>query len=336
MDNVFHPPSITEPCFICDLKKKDDILYGPFMEQGGIRCHYFCILFCLDLPTNGCDIKDMAGFRVDDIKTCMEQHKKRKWTCFYCGGPNPASVCHRKVCRKRFHVPCAMDNNALMKFYGGFESFCDIDAKKMIKRAELPAPDQLCDICFDTLGKYDPVGCFQPPCCIDNVKEKEKGKRYWMHYRCAMQGGRTLGYYFNCFAYSCGETSDEAKQGYLDCGIFLPKRDALYENGKHFKKLDKPIANEPYLETTYDNDATLFQKTFIPDVETEVDCDYANRCIGSKLGMADIVKCRMDGCELYVHVKCIRYYRDLKSNRESREEKFFCKKCTKNSCLALV
>lgn len=321
----------------------DDILFGPFMTQKDIRCHYFCLLFFHDLVPNGCDIRDMAGYVVDDIKACVDQIKKNKWKCYYCKGPNPASVCCKKACRKRFHLPCAMKNHCLARFYDLYETFCDEDAKKMIVRDELPAKDQICEICYDSLGEYNPVSCFQPPCCVQHVKEKEHGKTYWMHYRCVMKGARELGYYFNCFAYSCftadakarAEDREKAKQGYLDLGIYIPKRDALYESGDHFKKLDKPITDEEYLETTYDQDATIFQRTFILE-EEEIDCDYSNRCVGSKLGMRDIVTCGIEGCDVFVHVKCIRYYRDLKSNKAAREEKFFCKECTKHSCLALV
>lgn len=313
----------------------DDILYGPIMSQGGIRCHYFCLLFCKGLYTNGCDILDIAGYVVADIKDCMRQIKKRKWTCHYCKGPNPAAVCMRKGCRMRYHVPCAMKNNCLMRFFDENDTFCADHAKEMIVRDELPAKDQICEICYDLLGEYNPVSCFQPPCCVERVKEKERGKRYWMHYRCVMRGARQLGYYFNCYAYCCCRKDDEAKQGYLDCGIFIPRRDALYEFGDYYKGLDKPIINEEYFETTYDQDATIFQHTFVP-VEEEVDCDFANRCIGSKLGMRDTVICGIHECEVFAHVKCLRYYRDLKSNKEARNEKFYCKKCTKNSCLALV
>lgn len=316
----------------------DDTLYGPFMAQGGIRCHYFCMLFSFDLLANGCDIKDMAGFIVEDVKESVKRLKSKDSKCCYCKEANPAAVCCNKSCRKRFHVPCGMKNNALMRFFGAFETFCDVHAKRMIQRDELPAQDASCGICFDPLGDYNPVSCFRPPCCIERVKEKERGKAYWFHYRCAMEGARTLGYHFNCYSYSCGKHDEEAKQGYLDHGIYLPKRDALYEDGIHFQKLDQPIADEPYLETTYDKDATLFQRTFVfaEENEQEVDCDYKNRCIGSKLGKRDVIECRMENCTAFVHVKCIRYYRDLKSNPEAREENFYCKECTANSCLALI
>lgn len=233
-------------------------------------------------------------------------------------------------------MPCGMKNNALFRFFGVFRSFCDVHAKRLIVRDELPAQDAICEICFDPLGEYNPVSCFRPPCCVESVKEKERGKSYWLHYRCAMEGARNLGYYFNCFAYSCCRRDEEAKQGYLDHGIFIPKRDALYEFSDHYEKLDEPVGEiAKTLETTYDRDATIFQRTFLTK-EEDVICDYRRRCVGRQLGKRDIVVCRMEKCESFVHVKCIRYFRDIKSNRKAREEQFFCEQCVSQSCLALI
>ncbi|XP_063708349.1 PHD finger protein 7-like [Culicoides brevitarsis] len=325
-----------EPCLVCNMTEVDDILYGPFMSQDGIRCHYFCLLFFFGLAQTGCEVKDMAGFVVSDIEDAVRDLKTKKFKCFYCGKPDPAAVCCKKVCRKRYHLPCAMKNHCLTRFFGSFDTFCHFHAREKIKHKEKPANDQICEICFEDLGPYDPVGCFQPPCCVDLVKKKENGKSYWMHYRCVMTGTRTLGYYFNCFAYSCAKKTSETKQGYLNCGIFLPKRDALYEDGVHYHNLDRPVTGEAYLHTTYDKDATLLQRTFVSNDEEAIECNYGERCIGRKLGKIDVIACHMENCENFVHVKCNRYFCDYKSNEEARSNNFFCKDCLTNSCLGLI
>lgn len=319
---------------ICKISEKNDALYGAFLSQDGISCHYFCLLFFLDLMPEGCDVKDMVGYKTGDIKKCI---KRQKHKCHYCKKPGAAAVCCKKECRKWFHVPCAMKNNCLMHFFDKFESFCDDHAKEMIHHDELPARNEKCSICQDDLGEYNPVKCFRPPCCIESVKEKEgKNKAYWMHYECVMQGARNLGYHFNCFAFSCGKRDDKTRQGYKNCGIFIPDRDALYEDDDRYRDIDTSPDDGEDLYTTYDDDATLFERTFVPT--EEIDCDYENRCIGSKLGKRDIVACHFknNGCENFAHTKCLRYHRELKSNKAARNEKFYCKKCIKGSCLELI
>lgn len=303
------------------------------MEQEDIRCHYFCLLFFFGLQQTGCEITSMAGFEVSDIKKSMEKVKKEKKKCCYCKELYPAAVCCKKKCLKRFHVPCAMKNNALMRFFESYQSFCDVHAKKLIVRAELPKKDQICLICRELLGEYNPVSCFQPKCCIEKIKEK-KQEECWLHYRCVMEGTRHLGYYFNCFAYCCAKTDKETKQYYLDCGIFIPARDALYENQNYYDDIDG-VEDEEYVETTYDEDATIFQRTFMNETG-QVKCDYKKRCIGAKLGKADVVTCHAKNCQNFVHVKCIRYYRNIDSNQLARQENFFCQSCFSKSCLSLV
>uniref|UniRef100_A0A336M8Y3 CSON013879 protein n=1 Tax=Culicoides sonorensis TaxID=179676 RepID=A0A336M8Y3_CULSO len=328
-----HIPEPGTPCDVCGLNEVDDILFGPLMKQEGICAHYFCLLFSYELEQTGCEIKDVAGFKVSDIKECIKDSRKHSYKCVYCKKPYPTAVCCVKTCTKRFHVPCGMKNNALMRFFGSYETFCDTHAKELIVRKELPPKNQRCLICMEDLGEYNPVSCFQPKCCIDKIK-KRKDDTCWMHYRCVMEGVRSLGYYFNCFAYCCAENNEETKQYYLDCGIFIPTRDAMYENKHYFDDIDVNLTDEDYLETTYDEDATLLQQTLMEN--EAISCDYKERCIGAKLGKNDILICSSDDCENFAHVKCLRYARHIKSNELTRAETFFCRCCLSKSCLALI
>jgi hypothetical protein len=72
-------------CTLCSLDDKNEHLYGDWIDDEGVKVHYFCLLSSTNLPQKGTSKGEsgLRGFRKKDIEACALNHRKTE--CHYCG-----------------------------------------------------------------------------------------------------------------------------------------------------------------------------------------------------------------------------------------------------------
>jgi hypothetical protein len=72
-------------CTLCSLDEKNDHLYGDWIDDEGVKVHYFCLLASTNLPQKGTSKGEsgLRGFRKKDIEKCALNHRETE--CHYCG-----------------------------------------------------------------------------------------------------------------------------------------------------------------------------------------------------------------------------------------------------------
>lgn len=125
--------------------------------------------------------------------------------------------CSVKKCSAKFHYICGYKNNARTNFSNNFESYCHkhnnikrIDKNIVLKKGHVD--DELCFICYDKMGPYNPVTSMYPPCC----------QLQWFHRDCMLQFTISAGYYTQCPIPACHKT--EFRDIIKKFGIFVPDR----------------------------------------------------------------------------------------------------------------
>lgn len=71
--------------------------------------------------------------------------------------------------------------------------------------------NELCIICQDQMGDYNPVKSIQSPCCKTN----------WFHKTCLQNYAQSAGYFTNC---PCCKDSDRFRAHIAQLGVFIPDR----------------------------------------------------------------------------------------------------------------
>lgn len=163
------------------------------------------------MKQNGDDNEGILGFLEKDIRKCVRQCASKK--CFYCKKTAASIKCHKKSCKRYFHLICGHKNNFLFEFIDQYVSYCHehhgiVDDN--VKR------HNECCICWELLNEYNPITSI-PSCCNEG----------WFHVRCFRISALSAGYLFKCLL--CGYKND----GYLCAmrkrGIYIPDRDASWE-----------------------------------------------------------------------------------------------------------
>lgn len=129
--------------------------------------------------------------------------------------------CCSKVCRRTFHLPCAIKKNCLFEFNKTFRSFCDRHHSIKILRQNRHKETDRCNICLDDMGPFHILNSIQSPCCNRNA---------WYHKQCLKQMAQSSGYFFRCPL--CND-SKIFKEKIKLRGVFIPDRDASWEDGRY-------------------------------------------------------------------------------------------------------
>lgn len=76
--------SENKPCFICECRVKDPVMYGDFITASNVNSHYFCMLTGTNIPqTSKVSKGPLMGFTSTDILDTKIFYKGVK--CYYCG-----------------------------------------------------------------------------------------------------------------------------------------------------------------------------------------------------------------------------------------------------------
>lgn len=81
--------SENKPCFICEWRDKDPVMYGDFITTSNVNSHYLCMLTGTNIPQTS-KIRDgpLMGFVPSDILNTKIFYKGVM--CYYCGKDSAA------------------------------------------------------------------------------------------------------------------------------------------------------------------------------------------------------------------------------------------------------
>lgn len=108
--------------------------------------------------------------------------------CFYCHEKGATIGCCAKACRRSFHLPCALEHDCRLEFTNTFRSFCDLH-HNIKEPKNVHKPTDLCTVCYDDMGEYNPIRSIPLPCC---------NKNSWCHKFCLQKYAQTSGYFLKC------------------------------------------------------------------------------------------------------------------------------------------
>ncbi|KQK81298.1 PHD finger protein 7 [Amazona aestiva] len=110
--------------------------------------------------------------------------------CFICGKRGATITCWQKGCKRRFHIPCAVEGKCTTQFFKHYRSFC---WEHSPQQARMVAPENTaCLICLDLVEgrtSYGTLGC---PAC----------KHAWFRRACVQNYAVRAGFIcFSCLRY---------------------------------------------------------------------------------------------------------------------------------------
>lgn len=149
------------------------------------------------------------GFLTSDIRKSFENY--RNDICCYCNKPSAAVCCNEPCCYKMFHYICGFKNNCVSEFINEFESYCHEHV--LIANNIHHQPDELCAICYDVMGKENPVSSVVPSCC----------NKHYIHRKCMMKYTQQAGFYTMCPLCVLTEPESFRREMRLK-GIYVPER----------------------------------------------------------------------------------------------------------------
>lgn len=203
-------------CSFCKQNISDELKYGKIYKRGDVVTHYFCMLFSSQMEQNGRDEDGILGFLLSDIK--KEITRGSKMECVYCHNEGATINCSAKTCKRTFHFPCGVINEALYQFSGQFRCFCvqhrrpQMVPQSMCKSSET----MICVMCQEEVRKTPSVNTIWAPCC----------KTAWFHKDCIQKMAVNAGYFFKCP--NCNN-KEEFRKEMPKCGIYIPDQDASWE-----------------------------------------------------------------------------------------------------------
>ncbi|KAL7881328.1 hypothetical protein AOLI_G00081760 [Acnodon oligacanthus] len=130
-------PSADVKCILCDLADENETT-GALSSKGGISAHQNCLIYssgiyCKSSPS----FDDLFGFDVKDVR--QEYIRGRKLRCHRCGKKGATAGCEMRRCKRSYHYPCAIqdDARAVEKVSKGFFTlYCVKHDPKRIRTPE--------------------------------------------------------------------------------------------------------------------------------------------------------------------------------------------------------
>ncbi|XP_072370340.1 uncharacterized protein [Scyliorhinus torazame] len=101
---------------------------GKLFTDGKFAAHRNCLLYSSNLCNqNSQDLDNFGGFRIQDIKNEIKRGSKLR--CSLCRRKGASVGCEVKSCRRSYHYPCAIDDNAAAlpnEDRGTYSIFCKL------------------------------------------------------------------------------------------------------------------------------------------------------------------------------------------------------------------
>ncbi|XP_027214467.2 uncharacterized protein [Penaeus vannamei] len=199
-------------CCFCGRGDENEVEFGKIYTIDDVSVHYYCLLFSSGLAQNGEDDEGVLGFLAEDI--VKEVQRGRKLSCCYCLRKGATIGCYNKKCRRTYHYPCGIKQNALCKFSNDFRSYCS--HHREYQKGFGSGEELECPICMEELIA-NPNQAIWAPCCK---------RKTWFHKLCLQRLALSAGYFFKCPL--CND-KDVFQLEMQNLGIFVPEKDASWE-----------------------------------------------------------------------------------------------------------
>ncbi|KAL6485204.1 hypothetical protein MHYP_G00072490 [Metynnis hypsauchen] len=97
-------------CILCDLADENETT-GPLSSKREISAHQNCLIFSSGIYCkNSPSFDDLFGFDVNDVR--QEFIRGRKLKCHRCGKRGATAGCEMRRCKRSYHYPCAIEDDA--------------------------------------------------------------------------------------------------------------------------------------------------------------------------------------------------------------------------------
>ncbi|XP_042655800.1 PHD finger protein 7-like [Tyto alba] len=192
-------------CMLCGRAEADPHICGKKLQKQGICAHLFCLFFTKKLFNQ----ESMDGVSLKDIRRTIKQASQRR--CFVCGESGAAITCCQEGCDRSFHLPCAVEGECVMQYFGLYRSFCWQHRPEQAVEAA-PGENTACLICLDPVEDRKSYGTLVCPAC----------KHAWFHRACIQNQAIYAGF----FCFQCPHCQNEYRflMEMLTMGIRIPRR----------------------------------------------------------------------------------------------------------------
>lgn len=139
----------------------------------------------------------------------------KRYNCYICKQPSASVKCAQANCKRIYHQICGHNARCAFEFLDEFKSYC---ADHVIQRPLERRILDHCYVCFTAMDAqdYSPVS-WVPSCGC---------KPIYIHLECARRWALASGYMCNC---NCGDGSEEYHDMLRNNGVFVPHKDAAWE-----------------------------------------------------------------------------------------------------------
>lgn len=131
--------------------------------------------------------------------------------CYVCRKNGANIRCFRRSCKISFHLTCGLQEGCQFEFTGEFNSYCELH-HNIEQPNKIHSENDLCTICYDEMGEYDPMNSIQLPCCTKDA---------WYHKMCLVKYAQTAGDVLKCPL--CNNLA-VFRQSIAEHGVFIPFR----------------------------------------------------------------------------------------------------------------
>ncbi|CAB3999639.1 Hypothetical predicted protein [Paramuricea clavata] len=192
-----------------------------FTSKLGFSVHQYCMFFSAALPQNGEDNDGFEGFLERDVLREIKRASRLK--CCLCGKKGASAGCCDLHCKRGFHFSCGINQKYLFQFFGQFRAYC-VDHRLHQDTPSYPSKKAKCPICLEPVQCRASTDILTTPCCKD----------VWFHRSCVQEQAKVSGYFFRCAV--CND-NDKFVEEMKTMGIYVPDRDAAWEDGNNFAEL---------------------------------------------------------------------------------------------------
>lgn len=219
----FQEPDICRICNQAGGLERDQL-----MQTDDIHAHFFCLLFSSGLGQKGKENEGIKGFLAADIRKELKRGARLK--CVHCRKKGATVGCAEQKCKKSYHLPCGSRQDSLQQYFDQFKSYCreHRPAQKVVRTGNKRGDkkENICVICQQKLLRKTNMKTLWGPCCEE-----------FFHRECIQELACSQGsYHFRCP--TCNDT-ERFTMAMKMMGIYVPERDASWENGQHFAEVDE-------------------------------------------------------------------------------------------------
>ncbi|XP_065597009.1 PHD finger protein 7-like [Cyrtonyx montezumae] len=180
-------------------------------------------LFATGLYQEDNFLEGILGFPLHAIIHKVKQAKQKQ--CCVCGERGAAITCAESGCEQSFHLPCAVDADCIIQFFGEHRSFCQEHCIQQTVQ-EAPEDGTKCVICLEPMknsAAYHNLVC---PVC----------KHTWFHRDCIQQQAMHTGTV--CFRCPVCQDKHQFCSEMSTMGIQIPERRPTWMEDDTFPSLD--------------------------------------------------------------------------------------------------